>query len=446
MSFRARITLAAAAAVAVAVAALSVGVYVIAKDVLHDQVDRELRKRAGEAALQATPAGFAIRLPAPPLGLIGTSAQIVTADQDDELVGRPTFAVPVLSGDRLVAAGDREAAFRTTRLQGIRVRAYTQQLAPGFAVLVARPLTGVDDALGHLRAILVVVAVAGIGGAALLGLLVARSALRPVRRLTETAEEVARTADLTRRIEVTGDDELNRLAATVNTMLASLERSAGAQRNLVADASHELRTPLTSIRTNVELLARSDGTSPEERKRMVEDVVVRLEELTGLVGDLVELGRDREREDELEDVRLDFLVAACVERVRRRAPARTFALALEPTLVRGSPARLDRAVVNLLENAVTWSPDGEPIEVGVGDGVVTVRDHGPGIGDDDGERVFDRFYRSPRARGRPGSGLGLAIVRQVAETHGGSASAARADGGGARFRLALPAERLSPSS
>ena len=445
MSFRARITLAAAAAVAAAVAVVSVAVYVVASDVLYGQVDDELRARAGEAVLRPTPAGFAIRLPAPPLGVSGTSAQIVAAEAEGELVG-PSFAVPVLARDREVASGRTAATFREADVEGIPVRVYTQRLAPGFAVLVARPLSEVEHTLGRLRAILLVVAVFGIGGAAVLGLLVARSALRPVRRLTETAEEIARTADLSQRIAVSGDDELNRLAATVNTMLASLERSATAQRNLVADASHELRTPLTSIRTNVELLARPNPPSRAERVRMAEEVVGQLEELTALVGDLVELGRDGERAAEVEDVRLDTLVAASVESVRRRAPDQVFALSLEPTLVRGSPARLDRAVVNLLENAVTWGPAGEPIEVAVEGGTLTVRDHGPGIAEDESERLFDRFYRSPRARGRPGSGLGLAIVRQVAETHGGRVFADRAEGGGARFTLALPAESLSATS
>ena len=179
---------------------------------------------------------------------------------------------------------------------------------------------------------------------------------------------------------------------------------------------------------------------------MAQDVVGQLEELTALVGDLVELARDGERAEEIEDVRLDTLVAASVERVQRRRPEQVFALSLEPTLVRGSPARLDRAVVNLLENAVTWGPADEPIEVAVHGGTVTVRDHGPGVAEDESERLFDRFYRSPRARGRAGSGLGLAIVRQVAETHGGRVSADRAEGGGARFTLALPVEPLSATS
>jgi two-component system sensor histidine kinase MprB len=442
MSFQARITLAAAVAVAIAVAVLSVAVYVVTSDVLYGQVDDELRERAAEAMLRDTPLGVVIRVPPGPLGVSGTSAQIVTANA---AAGPALATVPIAATDRAVAAGSREPGFRMADVDGVRVRAYVQRLAPGFAVLVAKPLAEVEDTLSRLRAILIAIAALGIGGAVLLGLLVARSALRPVRRLTDAAEDVARTADLTRRIEVTGDDELQRLAATFNEMLASLERSVAAQRNLVADASHELRTPLTSIRTNVELLARPERMGPEERARAADDVVAQLEELTMLVGDLVELGRDGERQEEVEDVRLDVLVADSVERVQRRAPAREFRLTLEPTLVRGSPARLDRAVVNLLENAVIWGPDGEPIEVSVADGTVAVRDHGPGIEREDAERVFDRFYRSSRSRGRPGSGLGLAIVRQVAETHGGKASVERANGGGARFSISLPVE-LSASS
>lgn len=444
MSFRARIGLAAAAAVAAAVAGLSGSAYLLTRDVLYGEVDDVLRERAGEAVLRDTPAGFVIRLPATPLGVAGTSAQIVAADE--EAIAPPLAALPILDADRAVASGRLAATFRVADVGGTRVRAYVQRIAPGFAVLVAKPLDEVDAALRRLRWILVAVALVGIGGAALLGLLVARSALRPVRRLTEAAEDVARTADLSRRIDVRGEDELSRLGATVNTMLASLERSVSAQRNLVADASHELRTPLTSIRTNVELLARANGPQGDERARIVGDVAAQLEELTALVSDLVELGRDGERAEELEDVRLDVLVADSVERVRRRAPTRRFELSLQPTLVRGSPARLARAVVNLLENAVAWGPDDEPIEVTVADGSVTVRDRGPGISDEDADRLFDRFYRSARARGRPGSGLGLAIVRQVAELHGGKASVEQAGGGGARFRIELPVEHLSPIS
>ena len=144
-----------------------------------------------------------------------------------------------------------------------------------------------------------------------------------------------------------------------------------------------------------------------------------------------------------EELRLDQLVQEAVERARRHAPATDFAVTTEPCVVSGSRARLARAVGNLLDNAVKWSPPGGPVEVSVSGGEVTVRDHGPGIADDDLPHVFDRFYRAPAARGLPGSGLGLAIVKHVADAHGGRVAAESAEGGGARLRLSLP---LSPSS
>jgi two-component system sensor histidine kinase MprB len=206
----------------------------------------------------------------------------------------------------------------------------------------------------------------------------------------------------------------------------------------VSDASHELRTPLTSLRTNVELMASANGALPdEERARMLGDLAGQLDELTGLVGDLVDLARDGEVEQQLEPVRLDLLVAEAIARAERLHPGREIRAELDDTLVMGSPARLDRAVSNLLDNAEKWSPAGEPIEVRLAAGELTVRDHGPGFSGEDLPRVFDRFYRARSARGLPGSGLGLAIVRQVAEAHGGSVDAGNADGGGAQLQLKL---------
>jgi two-component system sensor histidine kinase MprB len=223
-------------------------------------------------------------------------------------------------------------------------------------------------------------------------------------------------------------------------MLEALADARRAQRRLVADASHELRTPLTSLRTNLEVLGAEHALAPTDRERLRTDVVAQLEELSVLVGDLIDLAREEEpREDAaLQDVRLDELVAHAVARARRHAPVVSFVSDLEPCLVRGAPERLDRAVANLLDNAAKWSPPGATVEVRVRDGAVTVRDHGPGIAAEDLPFVFDRFYRAADARGRAGSGLGLAIVRQVAEAHGGEVSAAPADGGGALLCLRLP--------
>jgi two-component system sensor histidine kinase MprB len=267
---------------------------------------------------------------------------------------------------------------------------------------------------------------------------VTAAAAAPVARLTRAAEHVSETGDLSMRIEETGsDDELRRLAASFNEMLAALERSVGAQRQLVADASHELRTPITSIRTNVDVLASGAALDPGERERLLADVRDQLEELTTIVNDLVELARDGERPTELGEVRLDEVVANAVASFRRLARDVDVETELEPTVVAADGVRVDRAVRNLLDNATKWSPPRGRVEVTVRDAAVTVRDHGPGFPDEDLPHVFDRFYRSTAARGKPGSGLGLAIVRQVATSHGGWVRAENAPDGGAVVRLQL---------
>jgi len=268
-----------------------------------------------------------------------------------------------------------------------------------------------------------------------------------VRRLTAAVRRVTETQDLGERIDEGGRDEIGSLARSFNSMLAvlddtvhRLDESARQQRRLVADASHELRTPVTSLRTNIEVLERADELPPGERTRLIADVVEQLEELSGLINDLIELAREDEHIDIREDVRLDILVAEAIERARLHAPHARFQAELEPTLVSGVPARLDRAVNNLLDNAVKFAGVEAPIEVRLHDGELEVRDHGPGIAPDELPHVFDRFFRGARSRALPGSGLGLAIVRQVAELHAGSVTADPAPGGGTVVRMRVPAE------
>jgi two-component system sensor histidine kinase MprB len=297
----------------------------------------------------------------------------------------------------------------------------------------------VDAAINRLGWILGAVGLGGVVLAAGLGLVVTRTATRPLRELSDAADHVARTRDLSRRIEAEGDDDLSRLASSFNTMLEALEHSMTAQRQLVADASHELRTPLTSVRTNIEVLASTNGMAEDERNRLLSSTTQQLEELSRLVADLVDLARDRDAAEEpSEPVRLDTLVSDAVERARRLNPDRTFETSLEPSVVMAAPGRLDRAVGNLLDNAAKWSPPGEPIEVSARGGTVTVRDHGPGIDSSELPHVFDRFYRAPSARATPGSGLGLAIVKQVADTYGGDVRLESAAGAGTTAHLRLP--------
>jgi two-component system sensor histidine kinase MprB len=273
----------------------------------------------------------------------------------------------------------------------------------------------------------------------LLGTWIAETALAPLRRLTRAATEIEATRNLAVRLDEHGSDEVAQLSSSFNSMLAALERSVGAQRLLVADASHEFRTPITSMRANVELLARADDLAAGERSDILRSVVDELDELAALVSDVIELARDPEARVEDREVQLEEIVAAALERMRRRAPHVRFDATLEPFVVQGDPDALLRSVTNLLDNAAKWSPDGGIVEVELRDGELRVRDHGPGIAAAELPLVFERFYRSPAARSQPGSGLGLAIVRHVATGHGGRAEVANAPGGGAEFRVTFTA-------
>jgi two-component system sensor histidine kinase MprB len=432
MSFRARLTVAVAAAVAIAVAVASAAAYLAARSQLRGEVDDALASRA--EVISRIPIGvvrtgedqFFLRIPGPQLGGPGGYVQVfgpqgaIRAQGDD-------VELPVTDETREAAAGERDGFYSDAVVAGTHVRILTTRIDEGSVLQIARPLT-----------VLVLVALGGIGLAAVLGLLVARTALAPVRRLTEATEEVTATRDLSRRMADEGTDELGRLAGSFNTMLASLEESARSRRRFVADASHELRTPLTSLRTNIEVLARAEALPPDERERLLADVVEQLAEMSELVAELVALDRVEDGPDQREDVRLDLLAAEAIERARRNRGGVTFTPALEESVVHGVPGSIERAIGNLLDNAAKWSPAGGAVEVTVREGEVVVRDHGPGIDEDDLPYVFDRFYRAASARGQPGSGLGLAIVRQVAEAHGGEVTAARADGGGTLVRLRFP--------
>jgi two-component system sensor histidine kinase MprB len=353
--------------------------------------------------------------------------------------------LPVTKGTMAVARRDRKAFSADATVAGLHVRVLTAPVAGG-AVQAAVAVDAVDRTLDRLAVVLVLVSLAGVGLAAGLAVLVARGVLRPVATLTATTEHVSRTQDLSGRLAIRGDDELARLAMSFNRMMAALEASSDAQRQLVADASHELRTPLASLLMNIELLGEDGRLSSRDRRRLIADLTEQIHDLRVLVGDLVDLARDEPIDAEADDVRLDELVAEAVARAERLAPYQRFTLDSEPTIVVGVAARLERAVNNLLDNAVKWNRSPEAIEVAVRDGQVSVRDHGPGFAADDLPHVFDRFYRATRSRGLPGAGLGLAIVRQVADAHGGTVEATNAADGGALLRMRLPpAAALSKS-
>ena len=432
MSFRARLALVAAAAVALAVIVASGVVYVVVKDELYGSIDASLRSSM-EHIQQGRPFDFTDGPPQP--GVFGGYPQAV---RQDGATCCGNLKLPVSQHDLEVARGDRGTYYADAHVGNNHVRIITFPYQPSFAVQIARPLDDTDRSLARIRWLLVLIATGGTLIAGGLGLIVSRAALAPVRRLTQATETVTETGDLSERITVgESKDELSRLASSFNTMLGALEESTRARSQLVADASHELRTPLTSLRTNIEVLASDRELPAGERERLLSDVVEQLGEMTTLISELIELARGERHPAEPEDVRLDLVAADAVERTKRNRPGVEFKTDLEESLVHGVPETLDRALGNLLDNAAKWSPPGGDVEIAVHGGEVTVRDHGPGIDEEDLPYVFDRFYRARSARGLPGSGLGLAIVRQVAEAHGGTVVAERAEGGGTlmRFRL-----------
>ena len=444
MTLRARLTLVAAVAVAVAVALASVVVYAVVRAELRDQLDERLYARAAEVARtpldvrQGNHSGeFFLHVPRPLLGGPGGYLQLVNASGQTARAEHDAVALPVDARTRAVARGSEGPFFRDADVASTHIRILTVPLRDGIALQVSRPLSEVDDSLATLKTLLLLIALGGIGLAAALGLVVARTAIAPVRRLTDAIATVTRTRDLRQAIDARGHDELSRLAESFKKMMDALEDSLRAQRQLVADASHELRTPLTSIRTNVEVLAHSRRMPASERERLLGDVVEQLAEMSTLVSELVELARGEQPPGEREAIRLDLLVEDAVERARRNGRGVEFRVEAEESTVDGVRPAIERAVSNLLENAAKWSPEGEPVDVAVRDGEIVVRDRGPGIDDGDLPHVFDRFYRATAARGMPGSGLGLAIVRHVAESHGGRVAAEPAEGGGTRMRLAF---------
>jgi two-component system sensor histidine kinase MprB len=413
---------------------------VVVRHQLLGEVDSSLVNRARDFEQHPGPGpgpGIVTLGPRQAFGAPNTFLQVIGTNGEGAY-----FKLPGLKNAKTLAAHGGRPFFSEGHVEDVHVRVYSVQLANGLALEAFRPLDEVDHTLHRIGLYLLFISLGGIGIASALGLFVGQATLRPVSRLTEVAEQVTETRDLTRRIGAGSRDELGRLASAFDEMLGALDSSLKSQRQLVADASHELRTPLSSLRTNVEVLAGGKELSTDERGRLLADVIGQVEELSMLVGDLVEL--DPDAPPELEEVRLDELVGEVVERARVRTPKVDYQTELEESVVEASRPQLERAVSNLLDNAAKWS---DSVEVRVAGGEVTVRDHGPGIAEEDLPHVFDRFYRAAAARHLPGSGLGLAIVRQVAVSHGGEVTAENAPDGGAVFRLRLAHQAtVMPSS
>ncbi len=475
MTLRTRIAAVASLSVALAVLAAAIGLYVAVRSDLRGEIDKALNERvqpflapsappggAGAGGLESnSPAGPAPAAPPrggaggggggdrgdlgrfpgsiepAPFGAASGYVQFISPEGTVEVPGgqgTSSTKIALTARDRAIATSGSGRSVTDRSVNGTELRVLTLGIGPRGAVLVARPLTEVEHELSRLLLILALIGGGGIVLAAILGTLVARTALAPIARFTRRTETLTGNLDLSRRLDVEGHDELARLAESFNATLTALERSVQAQRHLIADASHELRTPIASLRANIQILGEAERLGADELRGLREDIIEELDDLTALVSDVVELARGAAPDAAADDMRLDHVVETAVRRTERRGDL-SFQLSLEPTLIRGQADRVNRAVSNLLDNARRWSPPEGAVEVGLKDGVLTVRDHGPGFQESDLPFVFDRFYRAQNARRLPGSGLGLAIVRQAAEASSGFAEAENAPGGGALLRV-----------
>lgn len=470
MPLKARMALLTAVAVACAIAAAAVAVWIGLRNQLLGQIDGDLHNISHQVTDTGGPGGGG-----PRPGGQGQPGQqqeslaarvLATCTQSKASTGPvplkfdmqvvkangtrcagSTDLIVVTADDERVAGTPNSSALRDgTTTGGVHVRVLTTWLSGGAAVSVAEPLTGVDNSLNSLALLLISVGSLGALGSATLGLLVARAALRPVDRLTGAVEHLARTEDLTVNIPVRGNDEIARLSRSFNSMTAALASSRERQQQLIADAGHELRTPLTSMRINIDLLLRSELTGrdlpPDRKERLLADLKAQMAEMSVLVGDLLDLARPERVLSAARSaesvVALHDVADRAVERGRLRGPGLRIEAKLEPWYTRGDEAMLGRAVVNLIDNAVKFSPPGGTVSVWLHGGELTVRDEGPGIAPEDLSRVFQRFWRSPSARGLPGSGLGLAIVDRAVRESGGTVALGNAVGGGTVARLLLP--------
>ncbi|MFE9031619.1 ATP-binding protein [Streptomyces iakyrus] len=471
LPIRSRLALLVAAAVAFAVAAVSVTCWFIVQGKLYDEIDNDLRSSVGPLRSDDFQrlTDDCRQTPSDALGMGSrpkSYGQLVRVDGKVCLFPSSTAQVQVSGDDKAVAkdpdpnqghirdgTDDEGNKLRVlTTAVVIKDGPLTQGVAADYSLVIALPLKGTQSTLNELALILLLVSGVGVLGAGAAGLAVARAGLRPVDKLTEAVEHVARTEDLNIRIPVEDDseDEIARLSHSFNSMTSALASSRDLQQQLIADAGHELRTPLTSLRTNIELLTRSEETGrpiPEaDRKALLASVKAQMTELATLIGDLQELSRPDpgQHSERTQIVAWQDTVESALRRARLRGPELTITADIEPWFVRAEPSALERAVVNILDNAVKFSPEGGLIEVRLAEGVLTVRDHGPGIPADELPYVFDRFWRSPGARALPGSGLGLSIVARTVQQAGGEVSLSPAEGGGTVATVRLPGAAVPP--
>jgi two-component system sensor histidine kinase MprB len=447
VTLRNRVSVAAAAGVLVVVAAVSSVLYFSYAASLHSRVDAALVDAAQQASAIASRIKQSVASGKEPKSDVGKPVTVGTVQVQlfpgPVAAGQPTRLGPLGSRDVGVAERAQPAYFANARdaRSGQQFRVYTAALliAPGGGLVRASRAATADN--GALRNAALLLAGLTFAAAAVtygVARLTAGRILRPIAELTAAAEHITQTRDLTARLDPAGaNDEVGRLAASFDTMLAALHESVTAQRQLVADASHELRTPLTSLTTNLDLLEDGAGLADPQAPALVRAAREQAGELGQLITDLLDLARYYESAPHRETVRLDLLTSEAVHRVRQRMPQAAIAADLQPCVVHVDPAGVDHAICNLIDNAIKWNPRGGAVHVVVADAHVSVTDHGPGVPDEDLPHIFERFYRAPAARGMPGAGLGLAIVARIAQANDATADV-QTGPGGSTFTLAFP--------
>ena len=422
MSFRARVAVLVASVVAIAVACVAGSFLYLARGQAVESIDSKLRSRASAVIQLGEKFGRLREFDRRMFGEYAPDDVLLQIFDDSRRIWASNVEpLPILPENLLVAQRKISSRISTTEIAGYRMRVLTLPLrTPGRAAMVARPMDEVDAQLAGLWRMSIQIFVIGVAGSGLIGFVVAGRVVRPVRRLTEAATRVAETQNVDQPIDIKRDDEFGQLASSFNEMLGALSLSREQQHRLVTDASHELRTPITSLRTNLEYMQRNSSIEEDERRLILDDVLFELDELTGLVTELVDLATDQHHMGEAECIELDELVDAVVQRHRRRTSYNIVYTATS-SQVMAAPALVERAVSNMVDNALKWNPPDSSVQVRVENGSVIVSDSGPGIPVEEHEQVFERFYRTEGARSFPGSGLGLSIVRHVAESFGGQA-------------------------
>lgn len=422
MSFRARVAVLVALVVAIAVACVAGSFLYLARGQAVESIDSKLRSRASTVIQLGEKFGRLREFDRRMFGEYAPDDVLLQIFDDSRRIWASNVEpLPILPENLLVAQRKISSRISTTEIAGYRMRVLTLPLrTPGRAAMIARPMDEVDAQLAGLWRMSIQIFVIGVAGSGLIGFVVAGRVVRPVRRLTEAAKRVAETQNVDQPIDVKRDDEFGQLASSFNEMLGALSLSREQQHRLVTDASHELRTPITSLRTNLEYMQRNSSIEEDERRLILDDVLFELDELTGLVTELVDLATDQHHMGEAECIELDELVDAVVQRHRRRTSYNIVYTATS-SQVMAAPALVERAVSNMVDNALKWNPPDSSVQVRVENGSVIVSDSGPGIPVEEHEQVFERFYRTEGARSFPGSGLGLSIVRHVAESFGGQA-------------------------